>query len=276
MLPNLLFIGPNKAGSTWLYELLDWHPQAFVPSAKEVYFFDFYFDRGVPWYERQYRNATPDQVLRADISHDYLFNVDAPVRVKGVLDEPTMMLTLREPVERSFSEYLYMRKQGRVSGSFEDAIESNPDIVSHSRYALHLERWLDVFPKDRFLFTVFDDLRDDSSAFALDLFGRLGLDPLQPPADVLAPSLERTASRSTAVARLASQGSVLARRVGLAPIVARVKSNRAVSAVLYRDYDDPPQLAQSTREALRTEFRPDVARMEDLAGVPLLKRWGYS
>ena len=85
-LPNLVFLGPDKAGSTWLYQLLDWHPQAFVPPAKEMFFFDRYFDRGVDWYARQYADVGRHELVVADISHDYLFSSAAPVRIMETLE----------------------------------------------------------------------------------------------------------------------------------------------------------------------------------------------
>jgi hypothetical protein len=41
MLPNFIGIGAPRCGSTWLHELLQSHPQVYVPQRwKEVYFFD--------------------------------------------------------------------------------------------------------------------------------------------------------------------------------------------------------------------------------------------
>jgi hypothetical protein len=36
---NLFLIGVNKAGTSWLYYLLDQHPEVFMADAKELYFF---------------------------------------------------------------------------------------------------------------------------------------------------------------------------------------------------------------------------------------------
>lgn len=58
-LPNFLHIGPDRAGTTWLHRALARHPQVFVPTAKEVLFFDQHWERGLHWYERHYRRARP-------------------------------------------------------------------------------------------------------------------------------------------------------------------------------------------------------------------------
>ena len=46
-LPNLVYIGPDKAGSTWLFHLLTHHEDVFVTPAKDLYFFDRFFDNGL-------------------------------------------------------------------------------------------------------------------------------------------------------------------------------------------------------------------------------------
>ena len=45
-LPNLAYIGPDKAGSSWLHTMLDHHPQVYVTEAKDLYFFDRFYHRG--------------------------------------------------------------------------------------------------------------------------------------------------------------------------------------------------------------------------------------
>ena len=45
--PNFIYIGPDKAGSSWLHEVLISHDGIFMPPAKDLYFFDRYYDRGL-------------------------------------------------------------------------------------------------------------------------------------------------------------------------------------------------------------------------------------
>ena len=55
--PDFIYIGPDKAGSSWLHEVLLEHPQVFLTPAKGLYFFDRYYDRGLPWYVSQFDAA---------------------------------------------------------------------------------------------------------------------------------------------------------------------------------------------------------------------------
>ena len=45
-LPNIVYIGPDKAGSSWLHTMLDHHRQVYVTEAKDLYFFDRFYDGG--------------------------------------------------------------------------------------------------------------------------------------------------------------------------------------------------------------------------------------
>lgn len=275
--PNFLFIGPDKSGSTWLYEVLRWHPQIFMSRAKELFFFDYYFHLGEDWYLSHFRDASPSHRVVGEISHDYLFSVQAADRIKAMLPGVKLMACPREPVERAFSAYLYMRKQGRVRCSFEEAMDTIDELVDHGLYAKHLEPYYDRFGRDAMYVPLFDDFRADSLAFAQNVFGFLDVEPLMPPPDLARPVNEAAEPRSFAVAKLARQAGVVTRGLGRPELVTAVKSSRLVQTVLYRGYGNggKPALDAETRERLKDRFRDDVHALSDLLDQDVAGRWGY-
>ncbi|MDQ2070134.1 sulfotransferase [Natronospira bacteriovora] len=59
--PDFLCIGAQKAGTRWLYDQLQWHPDFWMPPIKELHFFDGRFTKHfTQHYERIYRNALND------------------------------------------------------------------------------------------------------------------------------------------------------------------------------------------------------------------------
>ena len=46
-LPDFLVIGVAKAGTSWLFEILNEHPDIFIPVAKDIMFFDLCYERGL-------------------------------------------------------------------------------------------------------------------------------------------------------------------------------------------------------------------------------------
>ena len=121
-LPNFLYIGTSKAGSTWLYDVLNHHPDVFMAPGKGLYFFSAHYERGLDWYGSHFA-AAAGQRIRGEVSHGYLYDEKACERMAAMDPELKLMVCLREPVDRAFSEYLDGVKNGRVDGSFELQLE---------------------------------------------------------------------------------------------------------------------------------------------------------
>ena len=68
--PDFLYVGTSKAGSTWLFNALSVHPDVWLASNKGLYYFDAHFDRGPDWYRQQFEGA--DGLSVGEFSHSYL------------------------------------------------------------------------------------------------------------------------------------------------------------------------------------------------------------
>lgn len=276
-LPDLVYIGPDKAGSTWLHRVLLWHPEVYAPEVKELFFFDRYHRRGADWYRAHYAACPPGAAAVADISHDYLFDPEVPVRMRDLLGpDVRLMVTLREPVERAWSAYHFMVRQGRVREPFATAVRTVPELLDHGRYAAHLGPFVDVFGRDRLFSPLFDRLVEAPDGFAADLFAFLGVAALPVPDDLHDKQLEISRPRSFGVARAARSAGVWVRDRGGERIVARAKGSPLVQRGLYRGFDgEGPALDEALREDLRAEVAPDVAALDALLGTSCAAAWGY-
>ena len=69
MLPNFLCVGAQKAGTTTLYDILNQHPDIYLPKIKETKYFaaDEKFNRGLDYYERKYFFKCMDQKAVGEI-----------------------------------------------------------------------------------------------------------------------------------------------------------------------------------------------------------------
>lgn len=270
MRPDFLFIGPDKTGSTWIYELLRAHSEVFVPEVKDLYFFDRHYDRGLEWYLSFFADAPAGARAAGELSHDYLFSPEAAERIARDLPGVRLLTCLREPVERTFSHYLYMVRSGRTREPFERALEAYPELIDNSRYASHLEPWLARFDRGQIRILWFERLKADPREFAGEIFDFLGVSPLEGfPYErrVLAAARPRVHG----LARLAKRGADLFRELGLARLVGAVKRSPTVRRLLYRTYrrEEKPRLHPATRARLAERFRPEVERLEELLGVAL-------
>ena len=129
MKPTFLFIGPDKTGSTWLYEVLRQHAACYVPPVKDIYFFDRHYERGLDWYLSFFEPAPAGSLAAGELSHDYLFSPQAADRIARDLPNVRLLTSLRDPAERTFSHYLYMIRSGRTRLDFAAALEQFPELV---------------------------------------------------------------------------------------------------------------------------------------------------
>ncbi|ADE14482.1 sulfotransferase [Nitrosococcus halophilus Nc 4] len=275
--PNFIYIGPDKAGSTWLYRILKKHSQVFLPDAKELFYFDKYYHKGPEWYLKQFSTASSAHVVVGEISHDYLFSTDACRRIAKDLPHAKLMVCLREPVDRAFSSYLYMVRQGRVKESFETALQHVEELVDHGRYAKHLSHYLEQFSREQIYVGIFDDLKSDPLGFMNGIYEFLGIDNFELPEELTKKVLPAAKPRSFWLARFAKQTALCIRAIGLPAVVSRIKESPMVSRMLYSPYTEEtkPAISNETRNELRNLFYPEVRRLDELMESDLLYRWGY-
>lgn len=161
-LPNFLGIGAQRSGTSWLYFLLKSHPEIFVPPhAKEVHFFDRYYDRGLDWYGSFFASegVKGSHKARGEISPAYLFDEAVPTRVREHLPHAKFIVLLRNPVNRAYSNFRNVYFKGLTNAeSFSHFIQDTPSVFMRGMYAAQIRRWFDHFPRDRFLILIFEEV----------------------------------------------------------------------------------------------------------------------
>lgn len=274
-LPNFLYVGPDKAGSSWLHEVLLKHPDVYLSPAKDLYFFDRYYDRGLEWYASQFRDARNEKVV-GEVCQDYLFHPEAASRIHETLGPVRVMVSLRDPVERAWSSYLYMRKHGIGPDTFAEALRSRPELLEHGRYATGLDRFLKHWPRELVHVALFDDLAADPQQFIDSVTGFLGVDPLPLATKDLEARLPAAKARSVRIASVARRSADWVRLHDGAKLVGTVKRSPLVQRVLYRPIDraavrpDPADVL-----TVRNALAPEIESLERTLGLRLGEAWGW-
>jgi hypothetical protein len=274
--PNFAYIGTSKAGSTWLFNALAHHPDVYLASSKGLYYFDSHFDKGEMWYLDHFADAG-DRAAVGEISHSYLSSPEAAKRIAALNPAMRLLVCLREPVDRAFSDYLDLRKNQQFDGCFEAALERFPRLLDRGRYATHLERYLELFPRVQLHVSLFDDLKSDPQAYADSVFDFLGVGRME-----LAPADRKSRQpagvpRNAALASVAKSAARVVKRVGLSGLRSRVKRSRVVRQALYRPYrDDRPTIDPGLAADLRAGFAEEVQRLDAMLGTRIAERWSYS
>lgn len=190
VLPDFLIIGGQRCGTSSLYKYLGAHPQIVPSLRKETRYFSVEYERGIGWYRAHFPTAAAMRGLHwlrgssrtFEATPDYLFDPRTPDRVAATLPYARFVVLLRDPVARAYSHWQHMRRLNLETLSFTEAVELESEriggeleelhrgragsfrkafrfsYVTRGHYADQLQRWLQVFPADRFLILDAEDL----------------------------------------------------------------------------------------------------------------------
>jgi hypothetical protein len=280
MWPNLFLVGAAKAGTTSVYDQLDRHPAIYMSPMKEPHF----FSRIRPSPERaaffphisdegEYKalfDGVSDERLVGEASTSYLWDAEAAERIHRVAPDASILVMLRDPVERAYSQYWNDVREGLETRSFADAVleerRSSPGVwgvtslyIDCGLYADQVERYLDRFG-DRVLVSFFEDFLTDQAGTVADIQAFLRVEPVAVAAGT---SRMNPASlpRSSLSGRILGSGRL--RRLARATVPRALRA-RGRGALLKEVR--PPPMDPEARELLVDVFRPEADRVAELLG----------
>jgi Sulfotransferase domain len=281
--PDFFIVGAAKAGTSSLYNYLVQHPDIFMSDVKEPHYFYGEVSPDTPMRREKTLGhylklfeGVPDDVRAGEASTSYLYAANAPREIKQLQEDAKIIMVLRNPVDRAYSQYWNQVRDGVEPLSFEDALKAEPErkrknwwhgflYVETGRYAEQVHRYLDVFGRDRLQIHLFEDLSQDAAEVCRKTFSFLEVDPAQ------LIDTERSYNRSGQV-----RSRLLAALLGAESIKEPVK--QALPAAWRRDLGDTlrelnlkpaPKMNRNTRRQLQDTLREDILRLEDLIGRDL-------
>jgi hypothetical protein len=185
-----------------------------------------------------------------------------------------LVVSLRDPVERVFSSYLFSLQKGEISRcTFEEALEAHPYFAERTLYGRYLTRWCEHFPASQLKVVFYQDIVSSPDNVLIDVERFIGVDPYLP--DHLAERRNVTGQSSfPRLNRAISVPRIALKRYGLESLVDAAKSiglERPVRAIRERvqPYQERPRVSKETEVRLRSYFRDDVEKLERLLGVEL-------
>lgn len=199
--PSFLIIGAQKCGTTSLYYNLLQHPCISPAGKKEIHFFDENYEKGLDWY----RSFFPpvglfEGVITGEASPRYFYLPHVPGRVRDTFQGIKLILILRNPVDRAYSQYQHNFRNHGLTEPFETALVtagqldkertgfpiSDPafskkyrqfSFLARGIYIRQLEHWLCYFPIEQFLVLKSEDFFSSPGRIMNNLFAFLGLEP---------------------------------------------------------------------------------------------------
>lgn len=181
MVPNFLGIGAQKAGTTWIYEILSLHFAIRFPAVKEVHFWDAHRDKGVDWWFEQFGQEDP-QVRAGEITPAYALLPEEDIQeLYRLCPHLRLFYVLRNPIERIWSaaRMAVLRAEMAIEEAsdqwFLDYFQASGPR-RRGAYAETITRWRSVFPAEQLLIAFHDDLKTRPRRFLSDLCGHIGVD----------------------------------------------------------------------------------------------------
>lgn len=180
--PQAIIIGVKKGGTRALLEFLRLHPDVRAVGA-EPHFFDRNYDRGLEWYRELMPKSLEGQ-LTMEKTPSYYVTKDVPSRIYNMSKVMKLIVVVRDPVTRVISDYTQTRSKKPDIPSFESLTFKNTSLglidttwsaVQIGMYAKHLDRWLQYFPMEQFLFVSGERLISDPAGEMARVQDFLGL-----------------------------------------------------------------------------------------------------
>ncbi|MBM4430994.1 MAG: sulfotransferase [Chloroflexi bacterium] len=195
--PDFIIGGAPRAGTTWLYHLLDRHPEVYMakPASPEPKFFlvDKVYELGMRHYSRTWFSDIGGARVAGEKSTNYLENAVAAERIHRHLPGVKLVFILREPASRAFSNYLWSRMNGLEHEDFATALaleeQREQELPEHLRYARPhayfsrglyadlLQPYFDLFRREHILCLRYEDIVEKPAALAERLHLFLKVEP---------------------------------------------------------------------------------------------------
>ncbi len=200
ILPNLLIVGAARSGTTSLDKYLNQHPEIFMSKIKEPCFFAFNGEETNISDDKEYLidnyvdylklfNGSSKFKIKGEASTVYLYSHKTSIRnIKKYItsyEDLKIIIILRNPIERAFSQYMLIVKLKKENLSFEEAIKAEKTrmeqnysydyfYVDRGFYYKQVKDYRENFNNVRIY--LYEDLRDSPDNLVKDILGFLGVD----------------------------------------------------------------------------------------------------
>lgn len=171
-------IGAQRSGTTWLYHMLDDHPEIYMakpckPEPKHFITPDEYA-KGPDYYLQKY--FPTEKKIIGEKSTSYIEHPDCCNRIRDYFPQAKLIAILRDPVTRALSNYAFSRKNKLETRSLEDVflhnapappyanISVNPfDYLARGKYINYLQPFIDCIGSDNIKLVIYERLMNDLS-----------------------------------------------------------------------------------------------------------------
>lgn len=290
-LPNFLIVGAAKSGTTSLWHYLKQHPEVFMPINKEPIFFVSSYYKNLnpkdPKYEllnkflvltfedylNLFKNAKKEKAI-GEASVPYLYHYEMAIpQIKKYLGDVKIIIILRNPVDRAFSAYTYLLRDQEEVLSLDRCLDIEDKRKKENWCTIHfykdvglyfkqVKAYLESFTQVKVY--LFDDLKMDTLGLVEDIYEFLDVDSSFIP-DVLTRHNISGVPKNMFIHNLIDKPNFFINL--LKPVIKTFTSEAKRRKVIegLRDLNlEKPEMPPETREYLKTLFRDDILKLQDV------------
>ena len=202
--PNFMIIGVARCGTTSLFHYLKQHPNVDFSNIKEPKYFSSQFlefphngpgdntvDKKIVKNKTDYDHLFSGKNVKAlgEASSDYFYyHKHTAQKIKDELGDIKIIISIRNPIERSFSAFSNLLRDQRENLTFEAAIEEEENRIANnwdwmwaykngSLYAEGIKTFMEVFTNVKVI--LFEDISNHPEETVMDTFKFLEVEPFQ-------------------------------------------------------------------------------------------------
>jgi hypothetical protein len=291
-LPNFFLVGAAKAGTTSFHHYLKQHPAIYLPENKENFFFsgikkNTFTGAGSDYgqvvvenledYLKLFQNINNEKAV-GEVCVAYLYFYENTIaNIKKYLNEsPKIIIILRDPAERAFSNYRHHVRDKIEDLSFEKAIR--PEILRIRKenkswwgfqyidagfYCNQVSAYFNAFDRKNVKICLYEDLEEDSIITMKDIYKFLEVDEDFIPNTAAKYNVGPTL-RNESFDQFLTKYDHPAKRA-LRPIVLNIIGKRYTETLVnYFIYKNTFNIKPKTRKRLIEIYRSDILKLEAL------------
>ena len=178
---DFIGIGAARCSTTWIHECLNAHPQISMPLKKELHFFDNdnNYNKGIKYYENQISHKK-HEIVKGEMTPRYILYKPCMEKIKNHYPESKIIISLRNPVERTVSQYKYFKlnKKKEPNVSLLKAMESSfyEDYILKSLYCNQIINVYSVFEESNVIILYDNEIYKNPKESIKKLYRFLGVE----------------------------------------------------------------------------------------------------
>jgi hypothetical protein len=182
---NFCAVGTQKSATTWLFEVLNEHPEVFVPQEKELHFHcpenkcrHSTRGKGRKWYDSQFDDAPPAARAIGEMTTNYMYFPESAEWLHRQNPDLKIIMLLRHPVDRAYSAYWMWKRHTPTLPSFDEiAQREDSTMIQRGYYIDQIERYQGLFGKRNIGVWFQEDIKSDPAKVLREIFSFINVDP---------------------------------------------------------------------------------------------------